>query len=88
MWYESDEFSKMKKRSSTFGDLIKYPFSIFVSDVFGEHIFHRIEVKQDLTTIKIFFSKYDVINGQIIRIKIVENPEYSMYKFKKQFLIN
>lgn len=83
MWYESDEFSKMKKRSSTFGDSIKYPFSIFVSDGFGENIFHTVEVKQDLTTIKILFSKYDIKNGQIIKIKIIENPEYSMYKFKK-----
>ena len=38
---------------------MKYPFSVFVSDNFG-NIFHRIEVKQDLSIVKILLSKYDV----------------------------
>jgi len=60
--------------------MMKYPFSVFVSDNLGI-IFHRIEVKQDLTTVKIHLSKHDVKDGQFIRIKIVENPEYTKYKF-------
>ncbi len=40
--------------------MLKYPFAVFVSDSFGEIIIPRIEVKQDLSTVKIHLSKYDV----------------------------
>jgi hypothetical protein len=60
MWYESNEFSKMKKQYSTSNDMMKYPFSVFVHDNLGEIIIPRIEVKKDLTTVKIHLSKYDV----------------------------
>jgi hypothetical protein len=85
MWFESDEFSKMKKKQSAFGELVRYPFTVFITEPYGDPIFHRIEVKQDLTTVKIFFSNYDVYNGQLIKVKIIENPEFTMWKFKKQF---
>lgn len=40
--------------------MMKYPFTVFVTDGMHTHLFHRIEVKQDLSTVKIFFSKLDV----------------------------
>ena len=45
MWFESDEFSKMKKKQSAFGELVRYPFTVFITGPYGDPIFHRIEVK-------------------------------------------